>query len=283
MWLGLACGAAPSPGGVGVVATVPPLAFLARELGGDRVHVATLVPGGASPHTFEPRPSDVVALERARTLLRIGAGLDAWTEALLSAAPPTLVPWTATQVPGVLDPPHPGEPPDPHVWLDPVRVRDRVAPALSAHLQALDPGQDEGYRERLRDLKQRLTRLHEEISSLLGPGRQRRYVALHPGWHYFAARYGLEQVGVVHGPALEEPTPRALATLLDAAQRARPEALLLEPQLDPRIGELLASELGTRAVLVDPLGDERDARRSSYEGLLRAAAHAVAEPETAAP
>jgi ABC-type Zn uptake system ZnuABC Zn-binding protein ZnuA len=268
---------------VGVVATVPPLAFLARELGGDRVSVTILVPGGASPHTFEPRPSDVIDLERARTLLRVGAGLDGWTDALLAAAPTSVVLWTATEVPGVLDPPHPGEPADPHVWLDPVRVRDRLAPALARHLQMLDPEQVDGYRERLQDLTERLTRLHEEITSMLGHGRKRRYVALHPGWRYFAARYGLEEVGIVHGPALEEPTPQGLARLLDAASLARPDVLLVEPQLDPRIGALLAGELDTQAVLVDPLGDEQEAGRSSYEGLLRSVARAVAARGTAAP
>ena len=118
---------------------------------------------------------------------------------------------------------------------------------------------------------------------MLGHGRKRRYVALHPGWHYFAERYGLEEVGIVHGPALEEPTPRGLARLLERARRARPEALLVEPQLDPRMGLLLARELGTQTVLVDPLGDERDPRRSSYEGLLRAAAQALAGSDTHAP
>jgi ABC-type Zn uptake system ZnuABC Zn-binding protein ZnuA len=268
---------------VGVVATVPPLAFLAHELGGDRVRVATLVPGGASPHTFEPRPSDVISLEHARTLLRVGAGLDEWTNALLPAAPEGVAVWTATEVPGVLAPPHPGEPADPHVWLDPIRVRDRLAPALSGHLQALDPGQADGYRARLRDLTERLTRLHEEITSMLGHRRKLRYVALHPGWAYFADRYGLEEVGIVHGPALEEPTPRGLARLLDQARVARPDALLVEPQLDTRIGALLARELGTRALAVDPLGDERSTRRSSYEGLLRAAALAITERGTPTP
>ena len=49
------------------------------------------------------------------------------------------------------------------------------------------------------------------------------------------------------------------------------------------MGTLLARELGTRAVLVDPLGDELDAERSSYEGLLRAAALAVAYRDSSAP
>lgn len=276
--MALACAPEPTPGR-SVVATVHPLALLAAELGGDRIRVATLVPGGASPHSFEPRPSDVARLERAHTLLRVGAGLDDWTKALLAAAPASLAVWTLADVPGLLDPARAGEAPDPHVWLDPVRVRERVAPALSLHLQQLDPADVEGYRARLAQFSARLVRLDAEIVSQLGSAHELRYVAIHPGWHHFAARYGLEEVGIVHGPALEEPTPRALARLLDRARRLRPQVVLIEPQLDPRLGELLAAEFHARVVLVDPLGDP-DAAGSSYPGLLLAAARALAAPGT---
>jgi ABC-type Zn uptake system ZnuABC Zn-binding protein ZnuA len=79
-------GVAPAAPALPAVATIQPLGLLLRELGGDRVAVAVLVPPGASPHTFEPQPSDVVALARARQLIEVGGGLDGWVDALRSAA-----------------------------------------------------------------------------------------------------------------------------------------------------------------------------------------------------
>ena len=61
---------------VGVVASIVPVGYVAQELGGERVKVDVLVPPGASPHTFEPVPSDMVKLQRARLFLQVGAG---WT------------------------------------------------------------------------------------------------------------------------------------------------------------------------------------------------------------
>lgn len=71
---------------VGVVTSVVPLAFLVGELGGERVKVDALVPPGASPHTFEPVPSDMVKLQQARYFVSVGGGFDAWFDKLLAAA-----------------------------------------------------------------------------------------------------------------------------------------------------------------------------------------------------
>ena len=72
---------------LGVVTSVLPLAFIVGEVGGERVKVDALVPPGASPHTFEPVPSDMVKLQQARYFVGIGGGFDGWFDKLLGAAP----------------------------------------------------------------------------------------------------------------------------------------------------------------------------------------------------
>ncbi|HDD34162.1 MAG TPA: ABC transporter substrate-binding protein, partial [Thermofilaceae archaeon] len=42
-----------------VVATIPPLAALARAVGGDRVEVVYIVPGTSDPHQYAPTPRDI--------------------------------------------------------------------------------------------------------------------------------------------------------------------------------------------------------------------------------
>ena len=86
------CGlsAAPALGSgqpMNVVTSVIPVAYIVSELGGERVKVDALVPPGASPHTFEPVPSDLRKLAKARQFVVIGGGFDAWSDKLLAAAP----------------------------------------------------------------------------------------------------------------------------------------------------------------------------------------------------
>lgn len=93
--------AAGSGAPVGVVTSVLPVTFVAQEVGGERVRVNTLVPPGASPHTFEPVPSDMVKLQGARFFLRVGAGLDGWSDKLMGAAPGGLEMLTLMALPGM--------------------------------------------------------------------------------------------------------------------------------------------------------------------------------------
>jgi ABC-type Zn uptake system ZnuABC Zn-binding protein ZnuA len=265
--LALACARAPEPAPVVLVATVAPLAQLARALGGPRVEVGVLLPGGASPHDFEPRPSDLARLARARSLLRVGAALDDWVERL-RASGPRIPTWTLSKAMPVAR--------EGHGWLDPLAVRDLAAPELAEHLADLDPAGAAGYAQRRDALRERLTALDAEIRAVLAPAPRRAYVAFHRGWRPFAARYGLEELGVLHEPGREEPTPRSLARLVDAARRAGLASVVVEPQHDARVAAVVAAELGGSAVAADPLGDPDDARPEAYESLLLDAARAFA-------
>lgn len=261
---GLVGAAVPAGAALPVTVTLHPLALLVREVGGEDVTVQVLVPPGASPHTFEPRPSDVARLADAALFVRSGGGADGWAAELVDAAPdvPTLV---FTDVLAARAP----EVPPAHAWLDPVTVRDVLAPAIAEALTERDPARAEAYRARLEDFRTRLEALHAEIRAILAEAPGRSFVAFHGAWDAFAARYGLRAVGVVEPAPGHEPSPGAVAQLVDAARRERIPAVLVEPQLSPRVAEVIAAEFGGRTVTVDPLGDPDDPTRDRYAELLR--------------
>jgi ABC-type Zn uptake system ZnuABC Zn-binding protein ZnuA len=266
-----------------VVATIDPVAMLVREIGGERVAVTALVPPGASPHTFDARPGDVARVADAALVVAIGGDLDGWLAPLLAAASRQVERLTLLEIPGLaLLSAAEARGPDPHVWLDPIRVRDALAPAIAERLARIDPAGAPETAARLADFQARLTRLDTEVRSALA-GPQRRFVALHAAWRYFGARYELEEIGVIEESPGEEPTPRELATLAAAARAAGVGAILVEPQLDPRVARTLAAEFGGTTVLVDPNGDPADPERAGYEALLRWNARAFARALGAAP
>jgi len=263
-----------------------------RQIGGARVDVAVLVPPGASPHTFEPQPSDVAKLAQAALVAEVG-GLDGWVRHLVSAAEHAPARFTVLDAPGLAPLAatgghlEAGEDPraarlDPHVWLDPLRVRDAIVPALVAALTALDPDGRADYAAAADAFRTQLTALDAEIRATLA-SRGRRFVAFHAAWRYFAERYGLEEIGVVEEAPGEEPTPKELVALVGRARDAGVPAILVEPQLSPRIARALAAEFGATTVLVDPNGDPTDPARADYGGLLRFDAAAFARALGAAP
>lgn len=245
---------------VSIVVTIHPLALLLEEIGGERVAIHVLVPPGASPHEFEPRPSDLIRVSRADAFIKLGGGLDDWAQRLFTTNETSATRVSLLEVLGRAD--------DPHIWLDPILVRDEIVPSLTALLIQLDPTGDADYTGRALRFRDSLDELDREIRNLLA-GDERHYVAFHNAWKYFAARYGLEEIAVVQEMAGEEPTPRGLSNLVREARRARLKSILVEPQLDPRLAMTLSSEFGGSTVLVDPLGDPNDPERSTYAGLLR--------------
>jgi ABC-type Zn uptake system ZnuABC Zn-binding protein ZnuA len=246
---------------LGAVATLTPLGFLLEELGGERVAVRVLVPPGASPHAFEPRPADVAAVAGAAVFVSAGPGVDEWAARLAPAegAAPLVL---GSALGGFA-------PQDPHFWLDPIAVRDGALPALERALAAADPPGREHYAERRRAFAHALTALDAEIRAGFAGVARRPLVPTHAAWGAFAARYGIPLLGPVQHRAAEEPTPRTLAALADTAKSGGAVAVLVEPQLSAAAAEALAEALGVPAVVADPNGDPRDPARASYAALLR--------------
>lgn len=259
----LAAAAIPARGAtpLRVVATLEPLCMLTRALAGERAACTTLVPPGASPHAFEPRPSAMVAVARADVLLRAGNGIDDWAAPLASAGSGR---WT------VLGPDcQPDDAGCAHFWLDPKRAGHAAASRLRPTLAAADPAVAEEIERRAGAFGRELLAATYAAQEALAPARGAAYVAFHPAWSGFGDFFGLVDLGAVQSHGAEEPTPRRLARLISAARSARVRVVVVEPQLDPHTARIVAEELGAKLVTLDPLGDPGDPARADYTALLR--------------
>jgi len=255
---------------VQVAASIHPVALLVRAVGGEQVAVRTLLPPGASPHGYEPTPSQVRDLSRAELLVTIGAGLDPWAERLragVAEAMPALALSAHTALLASEDADAPGG--DPHVWLDPVRVRDDLVPALVRSLSAVAPDRAAEFARRGEAFRAELTALDRDLAEGLAPYGDRAFVAFHASWTYFAARYHLRQVAVVEPIPGREPSARWMGEVIEAGRAGGARAVLIEPQFNPRIARTIAAQFGARVVTVDPLGAAGGAAGDTYADLLR--------------
>lgn len=276
-----ACAPSPSEGGPAlVVATIFPIADLTARVGGDAIRVQTLLPPRASVHTWEATPAQIRSLSRARAYITVGGGLDTWLEDM-GADTPGLRTLRLTDGMALRRSEegheHEGEDTgDPHVWLDPILVRDEIVPRIRDLLIALVPAQESGIRTRAQALADSLTALDSDIRSTLADRKVDGFIATHDAWSYFAERYGLVSLGNLYPSPGHEPSARGLARLMDAARASGVGAVLSEPQLSETAGGALAVELGVGVVTVDPLGGAGVEGRDSYLDLMRFNARAFA-------
>jgi len=262
-----------------VAATIVPLGDFCQKIGGDLVQVQVLIPPGASPHVFEPAPSVMARASQARVFVYIGAGLEPWaTKLLRSRGPDNLVVVEAAHgIPllgmtphqhephkaeaGDHDDHHPGKAAahkghlagNPHIWLDPVLAQEICRKIAAALIQA-DPGHRAQYEANFKTYQAELAALDEEIKQHAQKWRLRDYVTFHPAFSYFARRYNLHEVGTIEAAPGREPTPRHLQDLVAAIRRYGIKVVFAEPQLNPRVAEVIAQEAGVKVLMLDPVG-----------------------------
>jgi zinc transport system substrate-binding protein len=227
--------------------------------------VISLIPPGASPHTYEPTPSQVRRVARARLLVLNGAGLEFWADKLVRAAGNRdLHVVTTSQGMPLLDEGDHGA--NPHVWLD-VRLAMVQVEHIRDALIRVDPAHAAVYRQNASAYLNVLQRLDTEIADQVRSWRQRQFVSFHPAWVYFARRYGLQQAGVVEPSPGREPSPGDIAQVVEIARRIHARAIFAEPQFSPKAAQVIARESGARVLFLDPLGSTHE--RFNYVALMR--------------
>ncbi len=224
------------------LASIPPLAWFVERLGGPGVAVATLLPAGANPHSYEPTLDVVQAASHATLWVEVGHPSFVFERAASEAL---LHDRSFVRVVEAL-----GADADPHAWLSPRRARG-IAERVSSALQAWLPAEAAAIGERRGRVDAELEALDQEVAVRLAPFRGRTFFAYHPDWSAFAADYGLRQETLERGH--KEPDARALQAVIEEARREGARAIFVPPQFSKESAELVADEVGARVIAIDPL------------------------------
>lgn len=269
---------------VKVATTIFPLYDIARNVAGPAVEVVLLVPPGASPHTFEPRPSDMTKLRGAAAVYAIGRGLDDWTASLATANGVPMVVVDAGiviresaesgQKTGEAESDRNPDSEDPHYWLSAANGK-KIATTVAADLTARFPIDAALFQANLQRYFGELDAADAAIRERLAGLANRDLVTLHDAWYYFAAAYGLNVVGSFEPSAGREPTPQYLTDLQAAIRAAHAQTLYSEPQLATASIEPFIRDNGLRLATLDPVGGV--AGRESFIKLLDYNARTIEE------
>ena len=198
-----------------VAVSILPQKYFVERIGGDAVRVTVMVPPGADPHSYEPRPRQMTELSASALYLAIGVDFErAWLKRLRSANPDFegrphgRGDTEASDGSGRRGTAHGAGEPDPHIWLSPPLVKTLAGNILQA-LAAADPGNRAAYEERCARFLQQVEALDAELKTVFADRRGTRFIVLHPAWGYFADAYGLEQIPIeIEG---KDPKPAQLA------------------------------------------------------------------------
>ncbi len=245
-----ACTAGTQPStGTRVLAAETWLGDIAQNVAGDRLHVDVLLPPGVDPHEFQPAPQDAVKIAQAQVLIVNGLDYETWLSGSLQDAGGQHVIVTAADG---LKPF--GDPPDPHMWMDPLNVV-RYAENIRDALSQSDPAGKSIYTANADAYIAKLQSLGASIKSDVAqlPPDRRVLVTNHDALGYFARAYGFQVLGAIIPSGTNEASPSAqqLAALIDNVQRAHAPAIFLDVSENPNLAEQIS--VSTHAKVVTDL------------------------------
>ena len=225
-----------------VVTTTTDLAWLAQEIGGDKVKVESLLAGTEDPHFIDATPHFVAKALRADLFCMVGLELEAaWVGKVLAKSgnrqvqkggagyfsggeyiSPLGVPQKK------LDRSH-GDvhsSGNPHYHLSPSAMM-KVAQGLTQKMMDLDPKNKAHYQNNLKKTKNNLKNIRQEITLMLTPIHKKVFLEYHQEFSYFFRDYGLESIGAIEEIPGVPPSAGRISAIAKKAQSKSAYAFLV--------------------------------------------------------
>jgi zinc transport system substrate-binding protein len=239
-----AAGSQAHPLRIGV--TLNPYYSWVANVGGSAVTVVPVVPSGADPHSYQPRPEDLAALTSLDAVVMNGLGHDAFLEPMLEAAGKSDLRRLDLNR-GVPLLPGASSGANSHSFLSVLAASQQVQ-TLAKELASLDPQDARLFEENARAYTKRLRHLlAEALARLEGLDLSAvRIATVHDGYAYLFSDLGLTVRAVVQPRHGLEPSARQLADTIERIRAARVNVLFTEMALDHRTVEAIERETGCR-------------------------------------
>lgn len=242
-----------------VLISVAPYKQFIEKIAGNTVKVQLMVPAGASSHTYEPTPKQMISASQASLWFTIGEPFERRAINALKSHHPLLQVINLQEgldlinsadhhgrkgcCPGAIDL---------HFWLSP-RQAQMQAKTITNALIALLPEYSDQYRHNLGFLQKELQELDRNIESILSPLKNRNILVSHPAYAYFCRDYHLTQYSIeVEG---KDPTPQQMTKMLQTAKHLNIEAIFIQPQYNNKAAKLVAEALNAKLVTLDPYSE----------------------------
>ena len=249
-----------------VVVSIAPEKTFVQKIAKDRADVTVMVEAGDSPHSYEPKASQMIAISKADVYFSIGVDFEkAWLSRFKSQNPKLLFVNVSDAVSKIkmAEHHHEGEHKeeghhheglDPHTWTSPANVKI-MAETICKTLSQIDSKNEAFYKSNLKSFLKEIAQTDEAIKEILKDVKpESTFMVFHPSWGYFAHEYNLEQVAVeVEG---KSPKPKEMIEIIDEAQEEKIKVIFTQPEFSDKSAKIIAKETGVSVKKISPLSSD---------------------------
>jgi len=242
-----------------VITTLFPLYDFAKNIGQDKAEIVLLLPPGVEPHSFEPKPDDIVRINKADLFIYTGKYMEPWAADILKGLDnKNLMVVDSSRGISLLK--EKGEHEhkhgekhdemDPHFWLDFVNAQKMVDHILEG-LVKKDPAHKDLYSRNVEQFKSKLNDLDLKFKGTLSRCKKKIFIhAGHFAFGYLAKRYGLQYVSAYGFSPDAEPSPKKLIELIKTLKKHGLGHIYYEELITPRVAETISRETGASLLML---------------------------------
>lgn len=260
---------------INIAVSVVPQKTFVEAIGGDKVNISLMVPSGSSPHTYEPKPSQMKDISKADVYFSIGVEFEeAWLPRFAAQNKKMKIidlSFGIKKIAMVGDHHHDEEESkysvkkevkhnykhehedglDPHIWTS-IANNKMIAKNIYKNLVALDKTNEKYYKANYDAFISKLDTTDKSIKEILKNTKPKsKFMVFHPAWGYFAKDYNLEQLAIEAGG--KNPTPKQIAFLIAEAKEEKVKAVFTAPEFSEKVASQIAKEVGVPVIKVSPL------------------------------
>jgi len=225
-----------------IVSIVPQESFL-KAIGGEKVNISLMVKRGSSPHTYEPKPSQMVEVDKADIYFTIGVEFEkVWLPKFINQNRDMIIADISQNI---------SKTKNPHIWLSPSNVKQIVLNIYN-QLVAIDKSNTKYYKTNLDIYLAKIDNLDLEIKEILKNTPKGSYfMVFHPAWGYFAKEYNLTQLAIeIDG---KQPKPKDIINIVKEAKKQKVKAIFTAPEFSPKVALQIAKEIDIKVIKISPL------------------------------
>jgi len=244
---------------INIVTSILPQVSFIKAIAGDKANISLMVHRGSSPHTYEPKPSQMIDISKASIYFAIGVEFeDVWLPKFKSINSNINIVDLSKGIKKIEisnhhSSHHDHDHLDPHIWTNISNIKI-IVNKIYKTLISIDSKNSDYYEKRLRLYMISLNLEDREIRTLLKDIKSRELMVFHPSWGYFANEYNLTQVAVeIDG---KSPKPKEIIAIIKLAKKENIKAIFTQPEFSDKSAKIIAKEIGIDIIKVSPLSDD---------------------------
>jgi zinc/manganese transport system substrate-binding protein len=247
-----------------IVATATDYADIARQIGGDKVDVHSVMKGPENVHNVMAKPTEMVFLNQADLFVHSGLDTEPWRDNLLRGARNPRVNFGQ---PGWVDMSNGIELKEvptgrvgrdqgdihaygnPHYTLNPQNAQ-RMAVTLVKAMIANDPANADFYKENAKKFVLSMAALSKEMKEKFKPYEGLKVVTFHKAWEYFADAVPIDVVAAIEEKVGITPSAAYVKKVIDLMKEQGVKIVICETYDDDKLARYVADQAGAKMIIL---------------------------------